>query len=207
MKKITMYLCALLMSAFLFAGTASAHVTVSPNEAIQGSYQKFVVKVPTEKGIPTTQVKVKFDISNVKVSSFEPKPGWTYETAKDEQGNITGVTWKARGDGIKKNEFAEFSMQGKIADNAASITWKAYQTYSDGSIVEWTGAEGSDKPASITKVQPKPAGATKDSHGNTQLSAPEQAADSATNTPLYLSIAALVVSVLALLISIFKKKA
>nr|WP_313789423.1 DUF1775 domain-containing protein [Paenibacillus larvae] len=88
-------------------------MTVSPNEAIQGSYQKFVVKVPTEKGIPTTQVKVKFDISNVKVSSFEPKPGWTYETAKDEQGNITGVTWKARGDGIKKNEFCGIQHAGK----------------------------------------------------------------------------------------------
>lgn len=210
MKKITIYLCTLLMGAFLFAGIANAHVTVSPNEAVQGSYQKFVIKVPTEKEIPTTQVEVKFDTSNVKVSSFEPKPGWTYETGKDEQGNITSVIWKAQGDGIKKNEFVEFSMQGKIADHASSITWKAYQTYSDGSIVEWTGAEGSDKPASVTKVQPKPAGAAKDSHGNTLTSspaAPEKAADDVSNTPLYLSIAALIVSVLALLVSIFKKKA
>ncbi|MDT2263803.1 DUF1775 domain-containing protein [Paenibacillus larvae] len=89
-------------------------MTVSPNEAIQGSYQKFVVKVPTEKGIPTTQVKVKFDISNVKVSSFEPKPGWTYETAKDEQGNITGVTWKARGDGIKKMNLRNSACREKL---------------------------------------------------------------------------------------------
>ncbi|MEC0249489.1 YcnI family protein [Paenibacillus chitinolyticus] len=214
MNKLKIQAAAVVAGLMLFAGVASAHVTVNPAEATAGSYQKFTVRVPTEKDVPTTKIEVKFPVDAVSVSRFEPKPGWKYEIAKDGADKITGVTWTAENGGLTKTEFGEFNMQGKVADNATSIVWKAYQTYQDGSVVEWTGAEGSDKPASVTKVTAKPAGGATDSHGHTSTApgsataAPaQQAGASASNTPLYLSIAAVVLSAASLLLSLFRKRA
>ncbi|MBD0380014.1 YcnI family copper-binding membrane protein [Paenibacillus sedimenti] len=200
----------LLAGSMLLAGIASAHVTVSPKESTQGSYEKFTVRVPTEKDVPTVKVEVKFPLDSVAISRFEPKPGWTYELAKDTSGKITGVTWTATGDGLSKTEFGEFNMQGKVADTATQIVWKAYQTYKDGSVVEWVGAEGADKPASVTTVKPKAAGAAADSHGHTAAGgASASTAGTGTasgNTSLYLSIAAVILGALSLIISLVKKR-
>lgn len=211
LKKLLLNGAVLLMISVLFAGIASAHVTVFPKEATQGSYEKFAVRVPNEKDIPTVKVEVKFALDSVAVSRFEPKAGWTYELAKDADGKITGVTWKTTGEGLSATEFGEFNMQGKVADNATQIVWKAYQTYKDGTIVEWTGAEGSKTPASVTKVNPKPAAAPTDSHGNTagQAAGHAEAEGSAgeSKTSLYLSIAAVVLGAAALIVSLTRKKA
>jgi uncharacterized protein YcnI len=215
MKKTNVLLALCLFLTLLGGGIASAHVTVQPAETTQGSYEKFAVRVPTEKDVPTVKIEIKFPLDSVSISRFEPKPGWKYELAKDASGKITGVTWTATGEGLSSTEFGEFYMQGKVADNATSITWKAYQTYKDGSVVEWVGAQGSDKPASITKVSAKPAGAASDSHGNTAAPAgghdkaaePANAGAAASQAPLYLSIAALVLGLAALILSLTKRKA
>ncbi|WP_028547609.1 YcnI family copper-binding membrane protein [Paenibacillus sp. UNC451MF] len=217
MKKTSMILMICLLFTVLGGGIASAHVTVLPSESVQGSYEKFTVRVPNEKDIPTVKVEVKFQLDSVSISRFEPKPGWKYDLAKDASGKITAVTWTATGEGLAATEFGDFNMQGKVADNATSINWKAYQTYKDGSVVEWVGAAGSDKPASVTKVNAKPAGAAADSHGNTTAPAGNaggashdngaSAAPAASQTPLYLSIVALVLGVLALIVALSKRKA
>lgn len=213
MKKWRFALALGLLASMLGGGFASAHVTVLPKETTQGSYEKFAVRVPTEKDIPTVKVEVKFPLDSVSISRFEPKPGWKYELTKDANNKITGVVWTATGEGLGATEFGEFYMQGKVADNATAITWKAYQTYKDGSIVEWVGADGSDKPASVTKVNAKPAGAGTDSHGHTTAPA-APAADkaastvpAASQTPLYLSIAGVVLGAAALIVSLMRRKA
>lgn len=205
-KKLMLNAGIMLIGSMLLAGIASAHVTVYPKESTQGSYEKFTVRVPSEKDIPTVKVEVKFPMDAVSVSRFEPKAGWTYELAKDTAGKITGVTWKATGDGLASTEFGEFNMQGKVADAATEIVWKAYQTYKDGSVVEWVGANGSDKPASVTTVKAKAAGgATTDSHGQV-IAGSAAASGTSSNTPLYLSIAAVVLGALSLIVSLTKKR-
>ncbi len=213
MKKLHYALALGLLASMLGGGFASAHVTVLPKETTQGSYEKFAVRVPTEKDIPTVKVEVKFPLDAVSISRFEPKPGWKYELTKDANSKITGVVWTATGEGLGATEFGEFYMQGKVADTATAITWKAYQTYKDGSVVEWVGADGSDKPASVTKVNAKPAGAGTDSHGHTTSPA-APAADkgasepaSASQAPLYLSIAAIVLGAASLIVSLMRRKA
>jgi uncharacterized protein YcnI len=97
-------------------------------------------------------------------------------------------------------------MSGKVEKDAKDLSWKAYQTYKDNSVVEWVGAEGSDKPASVTKVKAAAAGA--DSHGHdTGAAAAEEAgsAGSESKLPLYLSIAAVVLGALSLLVSLTRK--
>lgn len=200
-------MAAIWMLSLLWAGSAYAHVTVQPNETTQGSYEKFVVRVPTEKEIATVKVEVRFPDS-VTISRFEPKPGWTYQLTKDGSGKITGVTRSADGEGLGPTEFGEFAMQGRVADDAREIVWKAYQTYQDGTVVEWVGAAGSDKPASVTEVKPKPAGAGSDSHGHTAPASGEPAAGGAgsgSTLSLTVSVAALVVSLLALLLAVRRK--
>ena len=70
------------IGSMLLAGIASAHVTVYPKESTQGSYEKFTVRVPSEKDIPTVKVEVKFPMDAVTVSRFEPKAGWTSELSQ-----------------------------------------------------------------------------------------------------------------------------
>ncbi|RXZ80082.1 DUF1775 domain-containing protein [Paenibacillaceae bacterium] len=137
------------LAMLLFAGVASAHVTVSPNEVKQGSYEVFTVRVPSETaGTSTVSVKVTIP-EGAAVSRTEPKPGWTEELELDDKEQIVSVTWKADGDGLSQKQFTEFRMQGKVADDATELVWKAYQTYADGSLVEWIGG---DNPASVTTV-------------------------------------------------------
>ncbi|GAA3402663.1 YcnI family protein [Paenibacillus hodogayensis] len=206
MKKTAVLFAVCLMTMMLFAGMASAHVTVLPNESTQGKYEVFTLRVPTEKEIATVKVEVKFP-AGVTVSRFEPKFGWKYDVTKDGTGKITSVVWTATGDGFGATEFGEFKMSGKVENDAKDLSWKAYQTYKDGSVVEWVGADGSDKPASVTKIKAAAPGA--DSHGHdTGASAPAAGASdsSESKTPLYLSIAAVVLGALALLVALLKKK-
>ncbi|MCY9670606.1 YcnI family protein [Paenibacillus alginolyticus] len=208
MKKFFSALSLCFMAMLLFAGIASAHVVVYPQQTTQGSYEKFTVRVPTEKEVPTVKVEIKVP-AEVAVSRFEPMAGWKYELTKDGTGKITSVVWTATGEGLSSTEFGEFNMQGKIGDQAASISWKAYQTYKDGSVVEWVGAAGSDKPASVTTVNPKPAAAKTDSdghdHGGSATAAAHDQETGNSKLPLYLSIAALVLGVLSLFTSLLKK--
>ena len=210
MNKMMMNLAMLLLFSILTAGIADAHVVVYPQEATQGTYEKFTVRVPTEKDIPTVKVEVRFAADAVMVSRLEPKPGWTYSLTKDASNKITGVTWTSTGEGLSSTEFGDFNMLAKVADNAGQIVWKAYQTYKDGSVVEWVGAADSDKPASITVVKPKPASTATDSHGNTNVkdaAGQEGAAAGSSNAPLYLSIAAVALSAASLLVSLLRRRA
>ncbi|MEW9670611.1 YcnI family protein [Ammoniphilus sp. 3BR4] len=207
MKKMTSVIFSSVLAISMFAGIASAHVTVQPKETTQGKYEVFTVRVPSEKeDSPTTKIEVKFP-DGVSVSRFEPKPGWTYELQKDETHKITGVTWTTEGEGLSPTEFTQFNFQGKVSDQATDLSWKAYQTYKDGSVMEWVGAEGSEKPASVTIVNPKTAGEASDSHGAPAATAPqaELPKEQSSILPLYLSIAALVAGLLSLGISLKKR--
>ncbi|MDQ0973811.1 uncharacterized protein YcnI [Neobacillus niacini] len=215
MKKMMAIFVVMLAAFSLFTGIASAHVTVLPKETIQGSYEMFTVRVPSEnETVPTTQVKVEFP-AEVTISRFEPKPGWKYEVEKDSSGTITSVTWTAENQGLTSTEFGLFNMQGKVADDATEIAFKAYQTYQDGSVVEWIGAPDSEKPASVTTVNPKPADASDDHHETTESkdeTPTEQAnkeavkeSSNSSNAPLYVSIAALIAALVSLGISLKRR--
>jgi uncharacterized protein YcnI len=202
-----------LVALSLFTGIASAHVTVQPKETTQGSYEVFTVRVPSEnESAPTTQVKVEIS-SDVNITRFEPKPGWKYELQRDGSDKITSVTWIAEDGGLSSTEFGHFNMQGKVSDSATEIIWKAYQTYQDGSVVEWVGAQDAEKPASVTMVNPKPADGSADHHGsdskaeeNMEQSHEEvKETTNPSNAPLYVSIAALIAGLLALVISLKKR--
>ena len=191
---------------FAFATTASAHVTVWPKETTTGAYEKYTVRVPVEKDSNTTKVRVEFP-AGVKVSTVQPLAGWNYEFEKDAEGYNKALVWTATAGGIKPHEFNEFYFIGANPKEAGTLTWKASQTYADGTVVDWAGAPDSKTPASVTKIHQ---GAAGDDQHDSETAMPNQAAapDASTegtsnNLPLILSGAALLVA----LISLFRKRA
>jgi len=167
------------IAVFLLAALpASAHVTIWPNEVEQGAYVVFTVRVPSEKeGTETTAVRVVFPEA-VNITRFEPKPGWTVEFKRNADQVITEVSWTAEpGHGLDVTEFAEFRMSGRVlpdADTESLLVWKAYQTYADGSVVEWIGAPDTDSPTPAPAIAVVPGNPADDGHGHggeTQASA------------------------------------
>ncbi|MFC0213959.1 YcnI family protein [Paenibacillus chartarius] len=211
LKKMSISALALLIGLMAFAAAASAHVVVYPQQSTQGSYEKFTVRVPSEKqNTSTVKVEIRLSPADVSVSRVEPKAGWTYQMTKDTTGAVTSIVWTAQGDGLAATEFTEFNMSGKVGDNATAITWKAYQTYKDGEVVEWVGASGSDKPASVTKVNAKPAGAAAagghdTGAAHTADTAASSGAGEASQLPLILSIVAVVLGALSLILTLLRR--
>ncbi len=139
------------VSLFFFSSLASAHVTVMPKTSTTGAWETYTLKVPVEKEVATTKVTIKAP-QGVEIMSYQPVPGWTYSSEKDASGKVKTFTFKATGEGIQAGQFQQFLFVGKNPEKASKAAWDAFQYYKDGSVVEWTGDEGSDAPHSITDI-------------------------------------------------------
>ena len=140
-----------LLAACLLLGTASvawAHVRVLPEEVPADSFEVFTVRVPTEREVPTTEVRVEVP-EGFTVSRVEPVPGWDYEL-EEEEGIVRAITWS--GGEIGETEFQEFDIQGRTPAEPGEYPWNAFQTYQDGEVVEWTDPEDAEEPASVVRV-------------------------------------------------------
>lgn len=141
----------LLVGALLTLAASSmawAHVVVSPEEAAAGDYVTLTVSVPTEKEVPTTEIRVEVPDGFV-LSGVQPVPGWEHSFEEDG-GVVTAVTWS--GGEISPREFQQFLVQAQAPEEPGEYPWRAIQTYKDGSVVEWTGPPDAEEPASVVEV-------------------------------------------------------
>ena len=138
----------------LQASPALAHVTVWPRTAAPGSYERYVVRVPNEKNAATTRVEIHFP-AEVRVSSFLDVPGWNLQVLTDSAGKITGAVWTGT---LPPKRFVEFPFIGVNPKSGTRLVWRAFQLYADGELVQWTGPEGSKRPASVTELTTRSAG-------------------------------------------------
>jgi uncharacterized protein YcnI len=139
------------LSAFLtlaVTSVASAHVRVLPEEVPADTFEVFTVRVPTEKDVPTTEVRVEVP-EGFEVSRVEPVPGWDYDL-EEAAGLVSAITWS--GGEIGETEFQQFDVQGRTPQEPGDYPWRAFQTYEDGSVAEWVGPEDSEEPASVVRV-------------------------------------------------------
>ena len=127
---------------------AGAHVVVSPEEVTAGDYVTLTVSVPTEKEVPTTEIRVEVP-EGFLLSGVQPVPGWEHAFEED-RGVVTAVTFS--GGEIRPREFQQFLVQAQTPEEPGGYPWRATQTYEDGSTVEWTGAPDSEEPASVVEV-------------------------------------------------------
>ncbi len=134
------------------AAPAWAHAAISPPVANTGVLQQFTLAVPTEKEDATT-TSIELTVpSGVEIDSFEPEPGWTRTvnaTGTGESAVVKQVTWA--GGHVPTEEDAVFRFQATLTDGSMDYVFSVRQTYSDGSVVDWNGAESSDAPSPVVQ--------------------------------------------------------
>ena len=125
-----------------------AHAVVFPRQSTTGGYEKYVLRVPNEKAVATTRVEIHFP-AGLRVTSFADVPGWQLEVVTDSAKAITAAIWTGN---LPPQRFVEFPFVAANPKTDTKLEWPAYQTYADGERVEWTGPEGSKRPASVTTI-------------------------------------------------------
>jgi uncharacterized protein YcnI len=133
----------LLLPTFLFG-----HAVVYPKVSAPGAYERYVLRVPNEKGVATTRVELRFP-ATVRVTSFADVPGWELQVVTDSAKRIIGAVWTGA---LAPQRFVELPFVAVNPKSETRLTWPAIQTYADGERVEWTGQEGAKTPASVTSV-------------------------------------------------------
>ena len=147
MRRASAY-AGVLVAALALAPSAFAHAELFPNEIPSGDGYLLSLAVPNEKdNASTTQIQVTmpadFDLEHV-----APVPGWTVSVAgqhmeNGEMGGGSSITWKGKLDGT---QLAVLPFVG-VPKKAKAYAFTVRQTYSDGSVVLWSGDESSDTPA------------------------------------------------------------
>jgi uncharacterized protein YcnI len=131
---------------------ALAHAVVFPKTSTPGAYEKYVLRVPNERDVPTLKVELHFP-TGLRVVSFGDVPGWTLQVLTDSAQRITGAVWTGV---LPKERFIEFPFVAVNPKDSTSLSWPTYQTYSGGETVEWTSADTASKtPVSSTLVVDK----------------------------------------------------
>jgi uncharacterized protein YcnI len=116
---------------------AFAHVIVSPDKVGVSAIHDFSVSVPNEKDNPVISVRL---IIPDGLSSVVPNTvaGWTISTKSNGSGDnatVTEIDWT--GGSIPVGQRAEFVIQAQAPTKPTTLNWKAYQTYSNGTVVSW----------------------------------------------------------------------
>jgi len=169
----------LLLLAILAAPSiVFAHAVVFPKTSKPGAYEKYVLRVPNERDVPTIKVELHFPDS-LRVVSFGDVPGWKLEVQTDSAQRVTGAVWTGV---LPKEHFVEFPFVAVNPKDSASLAWPTFQTYQGGERVEWTSPDTASKtPVSTTLI-----------------SDPTVVPVKVSRTSLYVSIIALLIALTAL---------
>jgi uncharacterized protein YcnI len=137
--------CALLTAPAL----AFAHAVVFPKTSTPGAYEKYVLRVPNERDVPTLKVELHFPVG-LRVVSFSDVPGWKLQVVTDSAQRIIGAIWTGV---LPKERFVEFPFVAVNPKDSTSLAWPTYQTYEGGERVEWTSSDTASKtPVSATLI-------------------------------------------------------
>ena len=134
--------------ALIAPALASAHARVSPAVSLSDKLQLYSLAVPTEKSGLTTDKIVMTVPNGFGIDSLvPPPPGWhqvIQQTGTGDSAVITKVTWTGGRTPTGEDSLFQFLAQPA---SAQSYTFGIEQTYSDGSIVNWSGPESSANPS------------------------------------------------------------
>lgn len=150
-----MRLAHVVLLLLLPSSLALAHATVRTEagmaESKAGASETYRLQVPVEKPQATTEIRMLVPKGLV-VTRFMQMPGWERSVLKDQDGNITEVTWKGK---VEDGEFVRFIFQGRNPKNPGKLYFKVYQKYADGSVVAWEKEDPqADTPASMVEIKP-----------------------------------------------------
>jgi uncharacterized protein len=136
------------VAALALPAIASAHARVSPAVSLSGKLQLYSLAVPTEKsGLTTTKLVMTVPDGFGIDSYVAPAAPWKVQLAQTGSGNnavITSVTLTGGHTPTGEDTLLQVLAQ---PSSAKTYTFQVQQTYSDGSIVNWSGPESSAAPA------------------------------------------------------------
>jgi uncharacterized protein YcnI len=140
----------LLVLAILIAPSiVFAHAVVFPKTSTPGAYEKYVLRVPNERDVPTLKVELQFP-HGLRVVSFGDVAGWKLQVLTDSAQRVTGAVWTGV---LPKEHFVEFPFVAVNPKDSTSLAWPIYQTYQGGERVEWTSPDTASKtPVSTTLI-------------------------------------------------------
>ena len=138
----------IVLATVALATSASAHVTVWPQQSAPGAREKYELRVPNERKSATITIEFRFP-PGLRVTAIEQKPGWQAEALRDSSGNLTGVRWLGN---LPPEEFTEFGLIGVNPPAAGDLVFTAIQAFADGTKIEWSGAAGSKTPAARVRL-------------------------------------------------------
>jgi uncharacterized protein YcnI len=148
-------------------GSASAHVSIDPETALQGSTAELTFRVPNEEArAVTTKLQLQIPTSApIAQLLARPVPGWTVTEHSitlskpliTDDGKFTTVvdqvTWS--GGRIEPGQYQDFALSvDPLPETGSSVAFKALQTYSNGDVVRWIdvsapGQAESEHPAPV----------------------------------------------------------
>jgi uncharacterized protein YcnI len=135
--------------ALVFPAIALGHAVVYPKTSRPGAYEKYVLRVPNERDVPTIRVEIHFP-EGLRVVSFGDVPGWNLQVVTDSAKRIIGAVWTGV---LPKERFVEFPFVGVNPKDSTSVSWPTIQTYQGGERVEWTSPDTASKtPVSSTAI-------------------------------------------------------
>jgi len=139
------------------AAPAAAHVDVLPTTVTQGEATEFTVRVPSERDLPTTRVRIDVPDQVTVYSLGPPPPGWTATPVRGADGRISSVVWT--GGRIPPERYADFTFLGTAFGEGEAV-WPARQTYADGQVKPWTGPPETEGAVETGPGDPGPAART-----------------------------------------------
>jgi uncharacterized protein YcnI len=209
MRTILLATAALLLAP----AAAGAHVLVVPDTAPQGAEMRLDVRVPNERDdAATTKVDVQLPPGFAE-ASVQPVAGWNVKIThvkldppvQSDDGPITEgvgrITWtaKSKADGIPVGGFQDFGLEVLVPGKAGStLTFKALQTYSNGTLVRWIGGKDSETPAPTVHVTAA-GGEAAPSAAPAATAAPTASSSADDSSSDGLAVAALIVGALGLI--------
>ncbi|MGY1650109.1 YcnI family protein [Geodermatophilus sp. SYSU D01119] len=207
--RLAVVLAAGLAALLATAGVASAHVTVSSQDAAAGGYGKLTFRVPNESDTAST-VAVRIQVpEEAAMASLRAMPvaGWTVSTTRaqlpeplESHGQeiteyVSVVEFRAEeGQGIGPGQFMEFALSGGPFPDADEVSYPAVQTYSDGTEAAWieptVGGEEPEYPAPVLTLAGTAAGDGGDAAGTdvAEASASSDGGSGTATTALVLGI-------------------
>ena len=138
----------LALSMAMAPSMALAHAGVHPAVAAPGAYERYVLRVPNERDVPTTRIEIRFP-SALRVVSFADVPGWRLEILMDSAQRFVGAVWTGE---LPPERFVEFPFVAVNPREGMNLVWPTIQTYAGGERIEWAGPVDSDQPAPVTRV-------------------------------------------------------
>jgi uncharacterized protein YcnI len=141
------------IAALTLASSAFAHAHVSPPVTVSGQTQAFTLSVPTEKANANTTKVELIPGKGFSLGTIAPAPGWKIEiqkTGSSDEAVVNRVIWSGGSVPEGQGAFFQFLGSGK---SAGSYSFQVKQTYSDGSVVDWSGPESSDTPSPTIELK------------------------------------------------------